>query len=118
MIRNGLRTRPKGVKSTASGTAIDADLVRALAQLISDSDLAEMEIEKGDLRIKLVRHTAAAYAPPQHAAPAIVVGAPPAPGAVFGASAEAPVPDHAGAVKSPMVGTLYRRASPESKSFV
>ena len=73
MIRNGLRTRPKGMKPTPAGAAspaIDAELVQTLATLLASSDLAELEIEKGDLRIKLVRHTAVSYAPqPQVAQP-------------------------------------------------
>ena len=124
MIRNGLRTRPKGTKPTPAGTgptAIDSDLVRTLATLLSESDLAEMEIEKGDLRIKLVRHTAVSYAPlpaPAMAAP-VVVSAPSAAPAAYQAPAAADAPaDHPGAVKSPMVGTVYRRASPEAKPFV
>ena len=119
MIRNGLRTRPKSVKPATAGTAIDAELVRALAQLIAESDLAELEIEKGDLRIKLVRHTALALAAvsPQGTTP--VLAAQPGLGSVFGAvPSEAPTTDHAGAVKSPMVGTAYLRASPEAKAFV
>lgn len=120
MIRNGLRARPRGAKPAPTGaTPIDSDLVRTLAELISASDLAELEIEKGDLRIKLVRHTALAYAPAQQPIPApIVVAAQPAPGNVFAAvPIEAPA-DHPGVVKSPMVGTVYRRASPEAKAFV
>ena len=118
MIRNGLRTRPKGTKPTPAGTgptAIDSDLVRALATLLSESDLAEMEVEKGDLRIKLVRHTAVAYAA-QAPQPVLVS----APAAVLAphAAAEPVGDDHPGAVKSPMVGTVYRRASPDSKPFV
>ncbi len=119
MIRNGLRTRPKSVKPAPAGTVIDAELVRTLTQLIAESDLAELEIEKGDLRIKLVRHTAVALAavPPQIASPVPV--AQPTPGSVFGAvPSETPITDHAGAVKSPMVGTAYLRASPEAKAFV
>lgn len=120
MIRNGLRTRPKGTKPLPAGSAtpaIDAELLRTLATLISDSDLAEMEIEKGDLRIKLVRHTAMAPAPaPQMAAPVVLAAAVP-PAAATPAPA-APAADHPGAVKSPMVGTVYRRASPEAKPFV
>jgi acetyl-CoA carboxylase biotin carboxyl carrier protein len=120
MIRNGLRTRPKGTKPTPAGTgptAIDPDLVRTLATLLSDSDLAEMEIEKGDLRIKLVRHTAVTNAP--HMQQPVMVSAAPAPASFPAASApEAPAADHPGAVKSPMVGTVYRRASPDAKPFV
>ena len=118
MIRNGLRTRPKGVKSTPAGTAIDADLIRILTQLLSDSDLAELEVEKGDLRIKLVRHTATAYPAVVQGAAPVVVAAAQMHGPVGTASAESLVPDPPGTVKSPMVGTVYRRASPEAKAFV
>ena len=122
MIRNGLRTRSKTAKSTPAGSAdtgIDADLVRTLAQLIAESDLAEMEIEKGDLRIKLVRHTAAPVPIPAAFAAPVVVGAPPAPAMAFPAEPTAEsVADHPGVVKSPMVGTVYRRANPDSKAFV
>lgn len=127
MIRNGLRTRPKGTKTTPAGTpapAIDADLLRTLATLISETDLAEMEIEKGDLRIKLVRHTAHSHAAvAQMAAPMVLASGLPAaltaqvPTAQV-APAEIAAADHPGAVKSPMVGTVYRRASPEAKAFV
>ncbi len=122
MIRNGLRTRPKGLKPTPAGTAapaIDAELVRTLAALISDSDLAELEIEKGDLRIKLVRHTAASHASTQHAPQQILVASAVQPsGAVTVVAPEVPAAEHPGAVKSPMVGTVYRRASPDAKAFV
>ena len=121
MIRNGLRTRPKGTRAApAAGAApgIDADLVRTLATLIADTDLAELEIEKGDLRIKLVRHAAVAQiALP--AGPTTVLAAPPVSGAGYGPAASEPKPaDHPGTVKSPMVGTVYRRASPEARPFV
>ena len=121
MIRNGLRTRSKTAKPTPAGaidTAIDADLVRTLAQLIAESDLAEMEVEKGDLRIKLVRHTATAAAPAGYHAP-VVVGTAPVQATVFAAEPTAETAaDHPGVVKSPMVGTVYRRANPDSKAFV
>ena len=120
MIRNGLRTRPKGSRAAPVGTetGIDAELVRTLATLIADTDLAEMEIEKGDLRIKLVRHPAVAQVPAP-AGPSIVVTAPPTGATAFQpATPEARTADHPGTVKSPMVGTVYRRASPDAKPFV
>ena len=120
MIRNGLRTRPKGTKPLPAGPAtpaIDAELLRTLATLISDTDLAEMEIEKGDLRIKLVRHNALVPAPvPQVASPVVLAAAPVSP--AVAPAPEVPAADHPGTVKSPMVGTVYRRASPEAKPFV
>ena len=122
MIRNGLRTRSKAAKPISAGsveTAIDADLVRTLAQLIAESDLAEMEVEKGDLRIKLIRHTAVAPAPvvAMHPVP-VVTGSAPVQTASLAQETTETVADHPGVVKSPMVGTVYRRANPDSKVFV
>ena len=122
MIRNGLRVRAKSDASSAADTTpIDADLVRTLAQLVSESDLAEIEIEKGDLRIRLTRHhrpkaaqgtSTFAPAPVAVALPVAAPSSAPPPAAI------APDADHPGMVKSPMVGTVYRRANPEAKSFV
>ena len=104
--------------ASAAGTAsgVDAALVRELAGLLSGTDLTEIEVEKGDLRIRVARETryaAAAPAPVTIAAPA----AAPAPVAAAVAPAAAPA-SHPGAVKSPMVGTAYRRPNPESSPFV
>ncbi len=122
MIRNGLRTRSKTAKPMPAGsadTSIDADLVRTLALLIAESDLAEMEVEKGDLRIKLVRHTAAAASIPVTLPSPVVIGVPPVQAAAFAAERTVEsAADHPGVVKSPMVGTVYRRANPDSKAFV
>lgn len=97
----------------------DPELVRELAGLIAETDLTEIEVEKGDLRIRVARQiTQTVHVPtaaPIHA-PAPVAPAPVA----APAAAEAPVnpKDHPGAVTSPMVGTAYRRPSPDSKPFV
>lgn len=110
---------------------IDPDLVRELAQLINETDLTEIEVEKGDLRIRVARNLSAHYMVPApmpqpvaHAAPAPNPGAH-SPGAhAPGAHAAVPVSaapkgkDHPGAVTSPMVGTAYRRPSPDAKPFV
>ena len=103
-------------------SAIDTDLVEVLARLLGKTDLSEIEVQKGDLRIKVQRGGGAvahAVHVPQavhHAAPAAPapVAAAPAPAAAAPAKAEA----HAGAVASPMVGTAYRRPSPDAKAFV
>ncbi|ACA19742.1 acetyl-CoA carboxylase, biotin carboxyl carrier protein [Methylobacterium sp. 4-46] len=99
----------------------DPDLVRQLATLIAETDLTEIEVEKGDLRIRVARERAAVTAHlPVAVAPA-PVAAPPLPAASVPAAAE-PDPKalaaHPGAVLSPMVGTAYRRPSPEAKPFV
>jgi acetyl-CoA carboxylase biotin carboxyl carrier protein len=97
----------------------DTGLIRELAAILREADLGEIEIEQGGLRIKVVKpgdktvHYAAAPAAPaaaHSAAPAPVAGAAPA--------KKADLRDHPGAVKSPMVGTVYLQAEEGSPRFV
>ncbi len=105
----------------AKESPFDPDLVRELATLIADTDLTEIEVEKGDLRIRVARNvTAAVTAAP--AAPTVtasvpVVAPPPSPAAQAASNARAAAA-HPGAVLSPMVGTAFRKPSPEAKVFV
>jgi acetyl-CoA carboxylase biotin carboxyl carrier protein len=97
----------------------DPELVRALANLITETDLTEIEIEKGDLRIRVVRRIEPVHV--QVAAPvAAALAPPPAPPPVAGPGGERTkaAAAHPGALPSPMVGTAYRRPSPEAKLFV
>jgi acetyl-CoA carboxylase biotin carboxyl carrier protein len=96
---------------------VDVKLVRQLAELLNETGLSEIEVEDNDRKIKVARHlqaAAVAMAAPAAAAPA--AAAPVAPVATA-APAAAPA-EHPGAVKSPMVGTVYLAASPEAASFV
>lgn len=102
----------------ATKSPIDPELVRELAELLNQTDLTEIEVEKGDLRVRVARSITAnfqvpAAAPMAAAAPAAVVAT--APAAAVDAK---PTAAHPGAVTSPMVGTAYRRPSPEAKPFV
>ena len=105
----------------AKENPFDPDLVRELANLIASTDLSEIEVEKGDLRIRVARTVSAAVTVPVAAAPAApahaAVVAPPPTAAETAASGK-PGGPHPGAVLSPMVGTAYRKPSPEAKSFV
>jgi acetyl-CoA carboxylase biotin carboxyl carrier protein len=94
----------------------DPELVRELAGLIAETDLTEIEVEKGDLRIRVARNVTVA-APITVAAPAVAlpIHAPAPAIAEAGAAAARKHPD---AVTSPMVGTAYRRPSPDAKPFV
>ena len=99
---------------------MDLRKLKTLIDLVSESNVSELEITEaeGTVRIvKAVNHTVAVapVAAPVSlvAAPAPVVAAPVAPPA---AAAPAEVVGHV--VKSPMVGTFYRAASPGAKSFV
>lgn len=100
---------------------IDPALVREIANLLSESDLTEIEVQHEDLRIRVVR------APPTvYAAPVAVAGPAAAPVAASSAAAPAPVAaaasddvsKHPGLVTSPMVGTAYLGPEPGAKFFV
>ena len=104
----------------AKENPFDPDLVRELANMIADTGLSEIEVEKGDLRIRVARMVTAAVTVPV-AAPAVQAPAPvvaPPPAAAAAAEAVKPGAPHSGAVLSPMVGTAYRKPSPEAKNFV
>jgi acetyl-CoA carboxylase biotin carboxyl carrier protein len=106
--------KPSGARTEESGRLVDVAAIDQLAKVIAKYDLTELEIDLGELHVRLARERAPSderegFAPP---APAI---APPSP--------EVPAPrpaadELAGAVKSPMVGTAYLRPNPESKPFV
>jgi acetyl-CoA carboxylase biotin carboxyl carrier protein len=99
---------------------IDPALVRELAQLLTDNELTEIEVQDGERRIKVSREPAAVIGAPvaaaaQHAvAPAL--SAPPKHAKEdLGGEAEE-VSGHT--VKSPMVGTAYLSPEPNAKPFV
>jgi acetyl-CoA carboxylase biotin carboxyl carrier protein len=102
---------------------IDADLVRQLAEILNETDLTEVEVERGELRIRVAREItvnaapmAYAPAPPAPAATAAPVATIAAPAAM--PSDPATIVARAGEeVKSPMVGTAYLQASPEAPAF-
>ena len=98
------------------GMRIEADLVRQLAQLLNENELTEIEVEDGSRRIVVKREVHIAAAP--MAAPAMHAPAPAAAQPAAASSAPASPSAHPGAVKSPMVGTVYLAAEPGSKPFV
>jgi acetyl-CoA carboxylase biotin carboxyl carrier protein len=105
-------------KGAGNGTMqVDTKLVRQLAKMLDDTNLSEIEVEDGGRRIKVARKLAGSVA----VAPAPVAAAP-APAATAPAAAPAAAPavseDHPGAVKSPMVGTVYLAPEPEADNFV
>ena len=100
---------------------IDAALVRQLAEILNETDLTEVEVERGELRIRVAREVTVNAAPVQYAAaPAPVAAAPAAAAAPAGMPSDpATIVARAGEeVKSPMVGTAYLQASPEAPAFV
>ena len=105
----------KGTAGRKPGMNVDTKLVRELAELLAETGLTEIEVEDGDRKVRVARRGVAAAAPAAYApAPA---AAAPAPAAAPGES-PAPADDHAGALKSPMVGTVYLSAEPGADPFV
>lgn len=106
---------------------INPKLVRQLADILRETELTEIEVEKGGLRIRVARELTVAAAPAVALAPA-VHAAPAAPAFTPGPAAPAPAsmpsdpaatPAPAGEqVKSPMVGTVYLQATPGADPFV
>ena len=99
---------------------IDADLVRSLADILNDTDLTEIEVERGELRIRVAREvTMTAAAPIQYAAAPVAHAAPAAAAPASMPSDPATIVSRKGEeVKSPMVGTAYLQPSPEAPQFV
>src|SRR5688500_8923112 len=97
------------------GMRVDTDMVRQLAELLHENDLSEIEVEDGDRKIVVKRQIgapAAPAAPPAPAAPAAAAAPPPPP------PAEVAPANHPGAVKSPMVGTVFLAGEPGAQPFV
>ncbi|WP_031437680.1 acetyl-CoA carboxylase biotin carboxyl carrier protein [Methylobacter tundripaludum] len=91
---------------------MDIRKIKKLIEIIEESGIAELEIKEGEESIRISRYSAApaavAYAPaPVAAAPAVATSA--------AVPAEEKISGHV--VKSPMVGTFYRSASPGTKVF-
>ena len=114
-------TTELGEKPKAPADPIDTRLVRRLADILKDTGLTLIEVERGDLKIRVARELTAApvyatapMAPPPTAAPAPapVVAAPVA------AAAPAPAVRAGDLVKSPMVGTVYLQPQPGADAFV
>jgi acetyl-CoA carboxylase biotin carboxyl carrier protein len=98
------------------GINIDPAYVRALAELLDDTGLTEIEVEDGTRKVRVARKAAAvaapvAYAPAPVAAPAAGATAAPA------APAAPATPSFSDAVKSPMVGTVYLSPEPGAPNF-
>jgi acetyl-CoA carboxylase biotin carboxyl carrier protein len=99
----------------APADPIDARLVRRLAGILNDTGLTEIEVERGDLRIKVARNAGGVAMPQTAYVPAPI----PAGAAVGAAPAARPAePLDGDVVKSPMVGTVYLQPEPGAPPFM
>lgn len=102
---------------------MDLRKLKTLIDLVAESSISELEITEGEGKVRIVKEDNRPIAAPAAAVAAPVQAAPPPPAPPPAAEpAAAPSPAEAGtrghAVKSPMVGTFYRAANPESANFV
>ena len=96
---------------------VDTSLVRELAELLTENELTEIEVEDGDRKIKVRRDPA----PVVSAAPAVVAAAPALSGPPVHAREDVGSQDGdvvGEAVKSPMVGTAYLSPEPGAAQFI
>ncbi len=103
-----------GGKDQGAGSGPEQQLIRQLADLLNETGLSEIEIEKSGLKVRVARtvtvHQAVAAAPAPSGAPG--------PAAAPAKPAVNDPAKHPGAVKSPMVGTAYRSPEPGAPAFI
>ena len=106
-----MATTPKKSAAKTAAARNEASFVKELADILDQAGLAELEYETEAVAIRLSRVTTAAPA----AAPVAA-----APFAIAEPVAELPAnpADHPGAVKSPMVGTVYTAPEPDASAFI
>lgn len=115
--------KPDTTETTAPKAASsDSAFIRELAQLLNETNLTEIEVDRDGLHVRVARevHVTAAPAPTYVAAPAAAAPAPAVAPAAAAAAAPAG-PDyskHPGVVPSPMVGTAYMAPEPGKPPFI
>jgi acetyl-CoA carboxylase biotin carboxyl carrier protein len=104
-------------KKATSG--IDPQFVRDLAAILKEQDLNEIELEQGELRLRLAKSPPVAVAAPMAYAPQPMAHQPgPQSSAAPAPFAPSTPASHQGAVRSPMVGTAYLAAEPGAAPFI
>jgi acetyl-CoA carboxylase biotin carboxyl carrier protein len=95
---------------------MDLRKLKTLIELVESSGIGELEIQEGEERVRITRAGApAVHHVTSHAVPVVAASAAPAPAAAVPATAEEP---EGRLVKSPMVCTFYRSATPGGKPFI
>jgi acetyl-CoA carboxylase biotin carboxyl carrier protein len=106
-------------KAPTSPDTIDTKLVRKLADILTETNLSEIEVEHEGLKIRVAKTLTAA--PVQYAAapaPAPVAATAPAAPVAAAAPAAAPARAKGDTVNSPMVGSVYLQPQPGADPFV
>lgn len=106
-------------KPSEKNGKFDTGLIRELAAILREADLGEIEVEQSGVRIKVAKAKQAVTVSAPVAAAPVAVAAPAAAAPAAAAPAtKASLRDHPGAVKSPMVGTVYLQAEEGAAKFI
>ena len=100
-----------------AGARVDRQLIRDLAALLAETGLSEIEWSESGVQVRVARHLGPAVAAPVALATAKPPAAP-SPGGAPAAASEADLANAPGAVKSPMVGTVYVAPEAGAAPFV
>ena len=98
---------------------MDLRKLKTLIDLVSESGISELEVNEGEDRVRIVNAGSGAQGMGQvvYANPTQSIQAP-APTSEVAAAPDAPPAETGFMARSPMVGTFYRAANPESPDFV
>ncbi|MDB0014424.1 acetyl-CoA carboxylase biotin carboxyl carrier protein [Alphaproteobacteria bacterium] len=112
-----MATTPKKSVAKTVVASTEASFVKELADILDQAGLAELEYETDAVAIRLSRVTTTA---PVAAAPVAAAPVAAAPIAIAEPALDLPAnpADHPGAVKSPMVGTVYTAPEPDAPAFI
>lgn len=116
----GLKLKPTKLKN------MDFRQIQELIKMVNKSNIGEVSIEQKDFKITVKQKedqvTQVVTAAPLQAAPVPVAAAPAAPASTAPAAAaekpKAAAADNLITIKSPMIGTFYRKSSPDKPNFV
>jgi acetyl-CoA carboxylase biotin carboxyl carrier protein len=103
---------------SSKSTGFDKEIVRDLANILNDTDLTDIEVEHGELRIRVSRKVTVQQAPAYAAAPVMAPAAVAAPAAAVAPAEPAAADLSKNAVPSPMVGTAYLAPAPGARNFI
>lgn len=106
----------RGTSNDMGHMNIDHKAIKKLAELLNETDLSEIEIAEGDKSIRVTRQVTASVQAVAAAAPVTAQ----APEQQFNENAPSveSYENHPGAVKSPMVGTVYFKPDPKSPNYI
>jgi acetyl-CoA carboxylase biotin carboxyl carrier protein len=110
-----MQVMAKEIKGKAG---VDRELIRELAQLLDETGLTEIEIDRDGMRVRVARQVGPALAAGPAPATSVLPSAASSPAqAQTGAGEEDPA-KHPGCVRSPMVGVAYLAAEPGAQPFI